>query len=378
MNWRPWRRAPAPEQRSTAQGYTAGITAAFVAGAEGGVESAPLATAALEAASGLYARCMAAAVVKGPPAAVRALTPPVLALIARNLIRRGEDYHRIYVRSGVLTLEPVGFAFAHGNGPDPMGWTYNATIYGPTDSRHEWVPETSMLHTRYSIDASRPWLGVPPWSWAAATGQAIAALDRLISREAAASHGALLGVPPAGAPADGSTTDPLTAFRDDVGTARGKTLVIEDTRTWEPAEGQGRAGQSAAIQHHRFGFPLDAAAAVRTDVGRDVLGACGVPPTLFVANSDGTAQRESFRRFLHASLRPVARIMETELRLKLDMPDLVLDLSETNAADIAGKARAWSGFVKGRMDPRDATRFCNLGDLEHPLTAPKAPAGPPV
>ena len=143
MRW-PWSKRE-PEQRSTAQGYTASLTAALQAGAEGGVsDTAPLATSALEATAGLYARCMSAAVVKDADDVADALTPPVLALIARNLIRRGEDHHRIYVRGGRLVLEPVGFAYAHGNGPDPMRWTYNATMYGPTDSRHEWVPATSM------------------------------------------------------------------------------------------------------------------------------------------------------------------------------------------------------------------------------------------
>ena len=156
MRW-PWQRKA--EERSTAQGYTASLTAALEAGASGGVaDTAPLATAALEIAAGLYARCLAAAVVTGAPDAERALTPPVLALIARNLVRRGEDHHRIYVRGGRLVLEPVGFAYAHGSSTDPLRWHYSATMYGPTDSRHETVPAASMLHCRNSVDSSRPWL----------------------------------------------------------------------------------------------------------------------------------------------------------------------------------------------------------------------------
>ena len=66
MRW-PWTKN-APERRSTAVGYTASLTAALQAGAEGGVaDSAPLATASLEAAAGLYARCLAAALVTGRP-----------------------------------------------------------------------------------------------------------------------------------------------------------------------------------------------------------------------------------------------------------------------------------------------------------------------
>ena len=89
----------------------------------------------------------------------------------------------IRVAGWMHAREPVGFAYAHGAGPDPMRWTCNATLYGPTDSRHEWVPAASMLHCRYSVDASRPWLGVPAWSWAASTSQAIAAFDRMVAVE---------------------------------------------------------------------------------------------------------------------------------------------------------------------------------------------------
>ena len=182
---------------------------------------------------------MAAAVVQGSPAVQRALTAPVLALMARNLIRRGEDHHRIYVRGGGIVLEPVGFAHAHGNGPDPMTWTYNSTLYGPTDSRHEWVPAASMVHCRYAVDAARPWLGVPPWSWAAATGEAIAALDRFIANEARAPHGHLLGVPAAPALSDDDETGPLDAFRGDVAKAKGRTLIMEDPRDWSADGGVG-------------------------------------------------------------------------------------------------------------------------------------------
>lgn len=367
MKWWPWAKR-APERRSTAQGYTAALTAALEAGASGSAapDSAPLATAALEAASGLYARCLAAAVVTGVPDVADALTPPTLALIARNLVRRGEDHHRIYVRGGRLVLEPVGFAYAHGDGPDPMRWTYNATLYGPTDSRHEWVPGASMLHCRYSVDASRPWLGVPPWSWASTTGQAIAALDRFVAREAAAPHGSLLGMPESPQIDEDGEIRPLDAFRADLFKAKGGTLITE----YSGADPEAPTGQRGSrLEHLRFGMQRETIDALRTATGRDVLAACGVPPTLFVANSDGTAQREAFRRFLHGSLRPVARIMEAELRMKLDAPSLALDLSELHAADVAGRARAFGAFVKAGMDPLDAARETGV-TLTKPLRGP--------
>ncbi len=369
MKWWPWSKR-APEQRSTAQGYTASLTAALQAGAEGGVaDTAPLATAALEAAGGLYARCLAAAVVKGADDVAGALTPPVLALIARNLIRRGEDHHRIYVRGGRLVLEPAGFAYAHGDGPDPMRWTYNATLYGPTDSRHEWVPAASMLHCRYSVDASRPWLGVPPWSWAASTSQAIAALDRFVANEASKPHGALLGMPESPQIDEDGDVTPLDAFRGDLYKAKGGTLITEYSGNADPEAPTGQRG--SRLEHLRFGMMRETVDPLRTAAGRDVLAACGVPPTLLVPNSDGTAQREAYRRFLHTSLRPMARLVETELRMKLDAPNLRLDMGELHAADSEARARSFANFIKAGVDPRDAARAASV-ELEHPMVAPPA------
>ena len=255
------------------------------------------------------------------------------------------------MRNGRLVLRPQGFIYAHGNSADPLAWTYRTTEYGPTDSVHRWVPAASMLHTRYSVDSSRPWLGVPPWSWASSTSAGIAALERMIANEAKAPHGRLLSVP--GAPQTGEDDDTrqLDNLRSDLAMAKGRTLVVE--RAQDLAEGPGTV--RIGYEQQRFGFePTEGLNAMRTATGRDVLAACGVPPTLFVANSDGTAQREAFRRFMHSSLRPVARIMEAELRLKLDAPELVLDLSELHAADVAGRARSFGQLVKAGVDPQDA------------------------
>ena len=349
MRW-PWRKRE-PEARQSVQGYTASLTAAFEGAAVAGTETAPLATAALEAAAGLYSRRMAAAAVRADLTVERALAPPVLALMARNLIRRGEDFHLIRVRGGRLESRPQGFTYAHGNSAEPLAWTYQTTEYGPTDSMHRWVPAASMLHCRYSVDASRPWLGVPPWSWANSTGAAIAALERMVTNEARAPHGHLLGVPDAPALSDGDDEGLLDGFRRDLAVANGRTLVMERAQDWKPGDpGAARSG----MEHVNYGLNRELADPLRAATGRDVLAACGVPPTLFVPNSDGTAQREAFRRFMHASLRPIARLMEAKRRLKLDAPDLVLDLSELHAADVAGRARSFGQLVKAGVHPEDA------------------------
>ena len=86
--------------------------------------------------------------------------------------------------------------------------------------------------------------------------------------------------------------------------------------------------------------------------------ACGIP-TALVSNSDGTAAREGLRRFLTTTIRPVARIIETELQAKLDS-GAALTFGELAASDITGKARAVGSLVKAGMIIEDARSVAGL------------------
>ena len=348
-----WPFKSAPEKRD----FTDTITASFVAAAEGGVDSAPLATAALEACAGLYARCLAAADVEAAAPFKRAVTPSVLAQIGRDMIRSGESFFVIVVSDGRLELRPQSFVYATGKDADPTGWTYRATETGPTDSLTRVISATQMIHVRYATDRARPWQGIPPWSWASATGGAIAGLDTLLSREARGPHGHLLSIPESPQIDEAGNVRPLDAFRDDLSRAKGGTLLLETPANWNPSAGV--SGGRSGIDKTELGLDRSLIDTLRTSVGRDILSACGVSPSLFQANADGTAQRESFRRFLHSSLTPLTRIVEEELTLKLETP-ITLDLSGLNAADIAGKARAFGQLTKGGMKKADARKVTGL------------------
>ena len=80
--------------------------------------------------------------------------------------------------------------------------------------------------------------------------------------------------------------------------------------------------------------------------------------------------RKSYRQALHIGVRPIARLMLAELRNKLDMPDLALDLSELHAHDVAGRARSFKGFVEAGVHPEDASREVGIT-----LTTPNPSAG---
>ena len=91
MRW-PWQR----REVRNAQPFTDAIVGAIAAQA-GGTASSACATAALEAAAGCVARGFAAAEVEPAHPAV---TPAALALIGRDLIRRGESVFLIEVEGG--------------------------------------------------------------------------------------------------------------------------------------------------------------------------------------------------------------------------------------------------------------------------------------
>ena len=90
-----------------------------------------------------------------------------------------------------------------------------------------------------------------------------------------------------------------------------------------------------------------------------MLAAAGVPTEL-VESKSGTADRESWRRFLFGSLGPMAATIQEELRRKLEVPDLSLSFRELRASDLAGRARAFQSMVGGGMEPGKAAALSGL------------------
>ena len=79
-----------------------------------------------------------------------------------------------------------------------------------------------------------------------------------------------------------------------------------------------------------------------------------------LADSAGTAAREALRRWLHTTVLPLGRIVQTELRAGLNAPELSLNFDGLAAADIAGRARAFGSLVKSGMDIERAAALAGL------------------
>ena len=353
------------------QPFTDAIVAAIQSQATGSELAQPNATAAVETAAGFYSRALATAIVSGAGMAEDALTPSVLSLAARDLIRRGESVFAIEVERDRLMLRPAGSWDVRG-GPRESSYWYRLDLFGPSGNETRFVPGASVLHFRYAVDPSRPWTGISPVQWARLTAAGLANLEAMVTSEAGSPFGYLLPVP---SEVEDDEDDPNSALRADLAGARGRTLIVGDPSLDVESAGQLRAGAYRSVA--RFGAnPPTSVEGLRSETGRDVLAACGLSSALFNQTSDGTARREAYRQAYTIGVKPVVRLMVSELRAKLEAPDLALDMSAMGAADVAGRARSFKAFVEAGVHPDDAARETGV-TLTMPLREPKR-SEPPV
>ena len=92
-----------------------------------------------------------------------------------------------------------------------------------------------------------------------------------------------------------------------------------------------------------------------------VLAAAGVPPSLFVDDADGTAQREGLRRYHMGTVVPMARLLEAELSEKFGVS--VRLKFDSYATDQVSRAQVFSKLaaVDG-VSPEMAMALAQIGD----------------
>ena len=128
----------------------------------------------------------------------------------------------------------------------------------------------------------------------------------------------------------------ISALQADINALKGANLLVPSTSGgWD----QGAAAAPREDwQPRRLGAnPPAPLVDLRSGVGEHVIAACGVPPSM-LGRSDGTLARESWRQFLHGSVRPVAEMVAEQLAEKLDTPDLAFSFESLQASDISGRA----------------------------------------
>ena len=304
---------------------------------------------AVEIAASHYSRAFAGASVEPAGARTAALTPALLSSIGRRLITSGESVHVIDVAGERVGLLEAASWNVTGDA-DPATWRYQISTTGPSTTTTRWVPADQVVHVRYATSHLEPWRGLAPLTLAGTTGRLAVALETALRDETGGPVGNLIPLPvDAGGetddPADDS--DPFATVKTMIAKLAGRVGLVETTAA---GYGEGRAAApNEDWKPRRLGAnPPVSLVDLRAAVEQSVLSACGVPPGL--ARAEGGESRESYRRWYAAGVLPLARLVETELRDKLDVPDLRLDFASLAAADVHGRARAWRSLVG-----RDAT-----------------------
>ena len=348
-------------RREVRSGYTSAILAAAEseAGAIGGLATA---TAAIEVASGWWARGLALARVGPRGRRTAGLTAPTLAMIGRALCRRGEVVFDLRVEGGRLMILPASSAYVIRGTGDPRTWVYTVTVDGPGSTETFWRRREAVAHVQYATDPERPWLGRAPWASAPLSARLLGGLERQLAGEASGASGYIIPVPDPGDRGQGADddgeADPMTTLRRDLAAAAGKTQLAPTTR------GGLGAGAMAAPEHdyqsRRFGLnPPPAAVEVRRDVERSIHASAGIPPVLANHAAPGQSLREGWRTFQALTLEPLAELVGAQLSESLGV-DVVLDMRRARAADVATLSRAVGSLTTAGMPIADARQIVGL------------------
>ena len=328
--------------------FTDTLVGLLVSRAQGKSLSIPTATAALEACAGTVGRGFAASEVAGPESLAKALTPGVLELVGRSLIRRGEVVFLIDTTAGKLRLIPAETHDVEG-GPFPEEWEYRLTLGGPSKTvTHEFVPAASVLHFRYAVDASTPWRGNGPIAVANLAGRLSAETVNALANESSGPVGRLLGIP-----VDGEDAT-VQALKSDIASAKGKVALLE-AGDWGSAGGDAKVD----LKTERFGAePPTALVELVSVASQEVYSACGLNQALW-GGSQAAAVREAWRLCLFGVLSPLGRLVEAELQDKLE-DSVTLSWQELRASDLSGRARAFQSMVGGGMEVERAAGLAGL------------------
>ena len=333
MDLKRWfRRGGHVESRS----YSSTIVDALAAAVSGETAATAAATAAVEYSASVYGLAFASA-----ESSHSALTPSVLERIGRCLVLKGEVVLLIEVQGDDVLLLPAS-SWAITGSPSPASWRYELTLPAPDGDLVRRVAGAGVVHLQYA-SGPHPWKGCGPLQGARLSATLAANLEQRLGQEAGAKVGYLLPTPLA------PDSPALTALKSDLGQLKGGVALVESAR-----QGLGAGAQAAPLKDwelKRFGMnPPESVVKLRHEAAQSVLLACGVPSEI---------SREAYRQLLHGRIAPLARLVEAELSMKLEVP-VVLNFDQLRAADIMSRARAWASLVTAGMDAEQAGRIAGF------------------
>lgn len=332
--------------------YTDAIIDAIYSSATGTTLADVSKTAALEIAASIVAKTFSSLEVHTSSTAVTsAITSSVLSCLGRSMIRHGDAVFYIEVDNGIQLIPVASFDIQ--GGYQESSWVYRLDLWGPSQgSTLNGIASDSVVHCRYSYSALQPWLGVSPLGWSRQTASLHSESLSALLDDTKGPRGTLIPISKDGG------SDTLEKLKSGLKTLRGSVALVPGNNVL--GEGQGFVRRE--YETKRLGFDSPATLLeVFNQTAIEVLASCGVPAEITgIAKADGTSKRESYRQYLHLTVTPLVKIVQDELRKKLDAPDLKLDTSALYAADVSGRVRSLKGLIDSGVDLSKAAEVAGL------------------
>ena len=303
------------------------------------------ASGAVQSAALMWARCLSVATVDHP-----AVTPDVLSAIGYDLGTIGESVWLVDVDAAGIRLIR-GSSWALAGGADRRSWEYDVTLSGPSRFETRKAPASGVLHVMHVPDTFQPWRGTAPWMRAPVLADLAAGVEAALRVEMKQPVMSIIPMP------QGASVDRDT-LRSEIQSRNHQVLLPPTTRA-----GFGAGMTSAPISDWKVSRlkpdPSEAVVQLCRDVPVAVGGLFGIPAVLISGSGSESLTREAYRRFIAATIQPLALSIGAALSDVLSV-DLALDLAELRGFDSQGQARTVGSLVKAGVDLDEAMRQAGL------------------
>ena len=296
--------------------------------------------AVVEACAGLWERAFESATVQPMNNLTMGLTPHFMGLAARALAVRGEFLAVIRLDGMNVRLIPAtSFDVILGNA-DPITWAYRTDTTGPSSATSEYLASDAVLHFRIGSDVKQPWRGRAPLSRASKTAALAAQVEESLTWEFKTPIGRI-------APVSGNEEN-RKQYWDGLSLG-GLTVYGSIAAAGQPQQEHARDFKPVSYGPEPDQFSIE----LRTHVGQEIAAAFGVPPSLLNPTGDGAGQREAWRRFWAGTVQPIGRVIEAEVKEKLE-PSVTIGHEAMKASDEDGRSRAIMRRAQAYKTLRDA------------------------
>ena len=279
------------------------------------------------------------------------LTPDVLASIGLDLLLSGESCWHLRVQRGEAVLIRVAYWDQFSDG--------SFHLHIPRVSTTETVKALPGEVVKLTINSpsEQPWRGRSPFAFMGLTSELMAEVEQAVSGALRYAGKGLLPMP--------ATIPEEQRAKAISGLRGGNSLTIV---TSKQDFGHQTGGDRSELKRVDLTPDLRGMEpnTLMGDLHNRILGAAGIPPSLFNQGGNAGAIRETYRFFALETMAPLARIILPELTRKLGVTKLNLD--DMMSADVAGRARAVSTLTGSGVPLQTAMALVGWHDVS--LTTP--------